>query len=230
MKLRDQVTDQEVQAVIERERHIIPRAPTVMRGRLLARARAVVSASATHVASPETTRLWQGWRMAVAAAVLLVFAAAGAAAALYSHARRSAEIGPIQRRSTEMPSVLTSAPERPPGETERAPQSVSSPKLQRPHRSLSPQESYAAELTLLQRAQSEYARQDFVDALGLVSEHALRFPHGRLAEEREALRVRSLARTGRGDEARRVLAAFARRFPRSVLLSRLREQGRAAEQ
>ena len=51
MKLGDQVTDQEVQAVIERGRHIIPRAPTVMRGRLLARARAVVAASARPLTS-----------------------------------------------------------------------------------------------------------------------------------------------------------------------------------
>ena len=75
---------------------------------------------------------------------------------------------------------------------------VSGPKLQRPHRSLSPQESYAAELNLLQRAQSEYASHDFADALVLVTEHARRFPDGRLAEEREALRVRSLARDGPG--------------------------------
>jgi hypothetical protein len=224
MKLRDQVTEQEVQAIIERERHV-PRAPGVVRARLLARARATVagSASATHVASPETAQVWQGRRMAVAAAVLLVFIAAGATAALYSHARRSAEIVPTQRRSPETPSIPASAPELPPAEREPAPQLVSGPKLQRTHRSLSPQESYAAELNLLQRAQSEYASQDFADALVLVAEHDRRFPDGRLAEEREALRVRALARTGRGNEARRALAAFARHFPRSVLLPRLRE-------
>ena len=230
MKLRDQVTDQEVQSLIDQARHI-PRARDVVRARLLARARATAAASpsASHVAGPEAAPVWHGRRIAFAAGALLVFAAAGAAAALYSHARRSAEISPIPRPSAEMPSVLASAPERPPAATEPAPQLVSSPKVQHFHRSLSPQESYAAELNLLQRAQSEYAGHSFADALGLVAEHARRFPDGRLAEEREALRVRSLARTGRGDEARRALAAFARRFPRSVLLPRLQEQARAAE-
>jgi hypothetical protein len=42
-------------------------------------------------------------------------------------------------------------------------------------------------------------------------------------EEREALRVRSLAGAGNMDQARRVFGAFASRFPRSVLLPRLRQ-------
>jgi outer membrane protein assembly factor BamD (BamD/ComL family) len=106
---------------------------------------------------------------------------------------------------------------------------VPSPKSPRAHRPITPQESYAAELQLLQRAQSEYASQDFDNALVLVAEHGRRFPNGRLAEEREALRVRSLARAGRGDEARRALAAFANRFPHSVFLPRLQEAARSAE-
>ena len=60
-------------------------------------------------------------------------------------------------------------------------------------RPITAQESYAAELALLQRAQVAYAGRDFPGALALVAEHARQFPNGRLAEEREALRVRSLA-------------------------------------
>jgi hypothetical protein len=97
------------------------------------------------------------------------------------------------------------------------------------HRLLSPQESYAVELELLRRARSDFASHDFSDALVLVAEHARRFPNGRLAEEREALRVRSLAGAGRDDEARRVLAAFAKRFPRSAFLPRLEETAHTAE-
>jgi hypothetical protein len=82
-------------------------------------------------------------------------------------------------------------------------------------------ESYAAERGLLQRAQVAYARHDLPAALVLVAEHARRFPSGRLAEEREALRVRSLAASGRAGAARRAVSAFAARFPRSVLLPRL---------
>jgi hypothetical protein len=230
MKFREQVVEQEVGEIIERGRQIRP-APDVVRARLLARARVAVAAStrASWVASPETAPAWRGRRLAFAAAALLLFSAAGATAALYAHARRSAEIGPSLRRSPETPSAVAAAPEPPAAEAEPAPQVVSSPKVQRPHRALSPQESYAAEIYLLQRAQSEYATQDFPDALVLVAEDSRRFPNGRLAEEREALRVRSLAGAGRGDQARRALAAFARRFPRSVLLPRLREQARAAE-
>jgi hypothetical protein len=55
--------------------------------------------------------------------------------------------------------------------------------------------------------------------LSHIAEHARRFKDGRLTEEREALRVKSLAGLGRSDEARRAAAAFRARFPRSVLLS-----------
>ena len=230
MSRRAQAAEQEVQAVIEAGRHI-RRAPDVVRARLLARARVAVAASAQakRLGMPETAPAWRGRRLAFAAAGLLLFSAAGAAAALYAHANRPAEIGPSLRESPETPSVRAAAPRRSVSEAEPAPQVLSSPKSQRPHRVLSPQESYAAELYLLQRAQSEYASQDFLDALVLVAEHARRFPNGRLAEEREALRVRSLAGADRGDQARRALAAFAKRFPRSVLLPRLREQTRVAE-
>jgi hypothetical protein len=230
MTLRDQVAEQEVQAVVEQGRQI-RRTPDVVRARLLARARGAVAASrsVTSVAAPETAPAWRGRRLAFAVAALLLFTTAGATAALYVHGRRSVEIVPTARPTPGTPSVVAAAPELPAAETEPAPQLVSRPKLQRPHRTLSPQESYAAELYLLQRAQSDYASQDFSDALVLVAEHARRFPKGRLAEEREALRVRSLAGAGRGDQARRALAAFARLFPRSALLPRLREQARAAE-
>ena len=99
------------------------------------------------------------------------------------------------------------------------------PALARP---ASAQESYAAELALLQRAHATYAVRDFSGTLILVAEHARRFPNGRLSEEREGLRVESLAGSGRVDETRRAVAAFARRFPRSVLLPRLREMANHA--
>jgi hypothetical protein len=55
----------------------------------------------------------------------------------------------------------------------------------------------------------------------VVARHAHRFPNGRLSEEREAFRIRSLVGSGQTDEGRRAVTAFARRFPRSVLLPRL---------
>ena len=83
------------------------------------------------------------------------------------------------------------------------------------------QASYGAELELMRSAHVAYARHDFTSALLLAGEHARRFPGGLLTEEREALRVRSLLGAGRLAEARRAAAAFASRFPRSVLAHRL---------
>jgi hypothetical protein len=74
---------------------------------------------------------------------------------------------------------------------------------------------------LLRRAHAAYAGRDFASALGLAAEHARRFPNGVLAEQRDALRVRSLAGAGRTSEARGAAKAFASRFPRSVLLPQI---------
>lgn len=230
MRLRDRVSEQELEAVIEQGRKVPP-APDVVRARLLARARAAVAAAeaspplAATMAIPPSTH---GRRIAAAAAVILALAAAGAgaAAALYARAPRAPEVAPTVRRSPEAPAVRASMPPLPMEEPPTVAASSSRPG--RPHRAVSPQESYAAELQLLQRAQSQYTRQDFQDALVLIAEHAHQFPNGRLAEEREALRVKSLAGAGRGDEARRALAAFAKHFPHSALLPRLRETARSA--
>jgi len=75
----------------------------------------------------------------------------------------------------------------------------------------------SAELELLSRAQAAYSRGELSRALMLIAEHGRRFPNGHLAEEREALRVRSLARSGREEESGRADIAFRQRFPRSVL-------------
>jgi hypothetical protein len=102
-----------------------------------------------------------------------------------------------------------------------APQSTFTAKPHRSTRSATAQESYAAEIHLLTRAQVAYASREFTDTLALVAEHGRRFPSGRLAEEREALRVRALAGAGRTEESRRAAAAFTSQFPRSILLPRL---------
>jgi hypothetical protein len=225
MKRGDQLLKQEAEAIIEEGRQIRP-APDVVRARLHARARAAVAAArASSTETPALSIAWRGRRIALAAGGLLLLGAGGAAAALYSRVMRAPEVAPAIR-VPEAPSIRTSAPDLP---AEQPPALIPTPKSQRPHRSLGPQESYAAELQLLQRAQSEYASHDFANALVLVAEHGRRFPNGRLAEEREALRVRSLARAGRGDEARRALASFARRFPQSAFLPRLQEAARSAE-
>ncbi len=236
MRSIDRVTNDQLEAVmdavIERGR-TIQRAPDLARARLLARARATVAAS--HVAPapmPATPSRWRGLRVALAAAVVLSLAAAGATAALRARAALAPEIVSTSIPRSTAPSVHRSASEPPALAPTQSPaaQPVSSTKRWRVRRSVAARESYTAELELLQRAQSQYASHDFSDALVLIAEHARRFPNGRLAEEREALRVRSLAGDGRSDETRRAFAAFAKRFPRSALLPRLQATAPAAQE
>jgi hypothetical protein len=84
-------------------------------------------------------------------------------------------------------------------------------------------EIYAMELRVLQPAQRAVARQDFASALASTAEHQRRFPTGRLAEEREALRVKALLGLGRDGEAKRAGSAFRKRFPDSALGGRMDE-------
>ncbi len=221
--------EQEVEAVIEQGRQIPP-APDLVRARLLARARAAFAASVASpsaIPAPSTGTVCRGRRIAVAASVLLVFVAAAAGAAFHARIASVPETAPTPPLVSAPPAVRASAPSIPPVQP---PEPVSSTRTQRPRRTITPQESYAAELQLLQRAQSEYASHDFANALVLLAEHGRRFPKGRLAEEREALRVRSLARAGRGDEARRALASFANRFPHSAFRPRLQAAASSTEE
>ena len=216
--------DSELETLLERGRIIRP-VSDVVRARALARARATVAAAAVVV--PATPARWGRVRMAVAAGVALALGAAGATAALHGRVPRpeptppasSRAVPPVQSPTSDVPAEPTIAGEP-----------ISIAKAQRPARSAAAaQESYAAELELLQRAQAAYAGRDFAGGLLVLAEHSRRFPNGRLSEEREALRVRSLVGSGRGNEARRAVAAFAHRFPRSVLLPRLQETANGAE-
>src|SRR6185312_6523429 len=54
-----------------------------------------------------------------------------------------------------------------------------------------------AELRLLRAARAAVARRDFAGALAPIGEHTRKFKNGRLAEEREALRVKALSGLGR---------------------------------
>jgi hypothetical protein len=223
-------------------RRIARTVPPEMRGRVLAAAKAVSAAggvvpaalAAERRSTPaaSSTSFGRGrapLRIALAASVAVAAAAVGAAAAL--QARRdqapppsagpsvpaAAPSGPMRRASSHAPSE---AP------LEAAPAvAISAPaeKSIRPRRLASRVDPFAGELDLLQRAHAAYTRRDFSTALTLVSEHARRFPKGNLAEQREALRVRSLAGAGRGDDAHRAAAGFAHRFPRSVLLPRIED-------
>ena len=75
------------------------------------------------------------------------------------------------------------------------------------------------ELQLLRAARQRATRGDFEGALAVIAKHVRRFRNGGLVEEREALRVKSLAGLGRHEEAQRAAAEFHARFPHSVFPS-----------
>jgi hypothetical protein len=223
--------DPQLETLLERGR-IIPRVPDVVRARALARARAHAAAATATVASrvvapaPATPARGRAWRTALAASVTLIVAAAGAAAALHGRALRHPEPAPLASPpalSSEHGS-LAELPTRP----TLAPETISVAKPRHGARSATARESYAAELELLHSAQAAHATGNFIGALALVAEHGRRFPNGRLSEEREALRIRSLVGAGHADEARRTFVVFAHRFPRSVFLTRLQETANGA--
>lgn len=74
----------------------------------------------------------------------------------------------------------------------------------------------AGERALVDRARAALARGDAAACLEAVRSHEARFPNGRLAEEREVLAVRALARAGQTDEARARADRFRKRYPNSV--------------
>ena len=84
--------------------------------------------------------------------------------------------------------------------------------------SVSPGNSLAAERTLLDIARLAFGRGEGDEALAALARHERLFPNGQLAEEREALAVRSLVLTQRLDQARARAARFRRRYPASVML------------
>jgi hypothetical protein len=158
---------------------------------------------------------------ALVAAMVLGMGIAGAVVLLRDRkppvppAAASASTQPVAR-----PTLSALMPPPPVVPLPAAPLAPAAPEPHASAKSASPRESYAAELELLRRAQAAYAGGDFTGSLVPLNEHARQFPNGRLAEEREALRVSCLRGLGRSSDARRAAAAFALRFPHSVLLSR----------
>jgi hypothetical protein len=221
--------DSDLNALLEAGKSI-PRLPDVVRARSLARARANAATPARAPWGGVSVPRRRGLVVALAASAALAVVGASALAAFGLRAARRGEPAPVPRPVPARPAPASALPPPPavapvptpaPATTATAPVATPTPAPhRRPARPATAQESYAAELDLLQRAQVAYADGALVDTLALLAAHGRRFPNGRLAEEREALRVRTLTRAGRAEEAQRAAAAFAERFPRSVLLSR----------
>jgi hypothetical protein len=196
----------QVLALLDRERKISV-LPAAARARMLSRARAALAAGVA--TQPIASRAPSAFRWAAAAGLACV-ATVAAGAAVYSVGFRARPVAPL---GAAAPPAESPAPYWSAGD-ELIVNLLPPPVLNaRRTRTAVP-----AELRLLQQARAAVAREDFVLALQLLAEHARRFKAGRLVEEREALRVKSLVGLGRRGAARRSAADFEANFPRSPLL------------
>lgn len=210
--MREQHNDlpSDIRALLDSERSIQPLAPT-LRARAVARARAAVAAGPVDDAPVEPRMPRIRW---VVAACLTFAAASAIGAGTYQLRAHLAEEAP--RSALVM--AASPGPAQPIHQLARA---VEPPIVAAAHSAFLNESRQ--ELRLLRSARAAVAREDFAAALPPLTEHARRFGDGRLAEEREALRVRALAGLGRHQEARQAADRFAVRFPRSVLLPAVRQ-------
>jgi hypothetical protein len=227
MSRRAETSQIDLRELFERGRHI-PQQPEAVRARVLTRARTMASSPPGPLQPPPTPPPSLPWHLLTPAAALVL--AGGVAATVYAVSR--GQTRPVEQAA--MSATVASGGEPPPQaplpapELSRAAPSVEPTPLAagkappRPRRSESAADT--AEFELIRSAHAAYVSHDFANALVLVGQHAQRFPHGLLAEEREALRIRSLLGSGRTAAAERAASAFAKRFPRSVLLPHLRAE------
>lgn len=95
---------------------------------------------------------------------------------------------------------------------------VAVPRVSAPAATVAQGDSFVAERRVLDAARTALARGDADDALRSLAAHEKAYPSGALAEEREALFVRSLASAGRMDEARARASRFRAKWPKSLML------------
>jgi hypothetical protein len=203
----------ELEALLAPHRAVLPLAPSI-EARALARAAA---AAPEHRAGRVPARPW--WVFAAAAGAVLVLGAGAYAARAWigiPSARAPADVAPKASRGGSAQAVVSPAPrtEEPATVAPEAP-----PRRRIVGKTTAPVLPTNAELQLLRAARHDVTNGDFAGALAIIAEHVRRFRNGGLVEEREALRVKSLAGLGRHQEAQRAAAAFHARFPHSVFLS-----------
>ena len=199
-----------VRSLLELERQITP-LPEGTHERFIVRARATLAALGGVRPPPRTTRRILPWAAALAGMVCLGSAAGGFAAYRWCLRRPAAavrvETSPHAGPPTREGGATVSAA------TEVLPEALL---LGIPVRATDAAD--VEEIRLLEQARAAVARDDFAGALEALAGHARGFEHGRLVEEREALRIKALVGLGRQDEVRRAAADFRARFPRSLLV------------
>jgi hypothetical protein len=165
-----------------------------------------------------------------AARLLVIALPVAAAGAHWLHVR---ELSPavVQRALPTPPPPILVAPSTAQRPLPLEPQAVEPPhEPSEPERSGStvsesskPGNDVHQEVALLSKAQAALSRGRPQEALEAISEHARRFPHGVLAEERAATLVRTLCALGRTQAAAEELKRVEKLNPTSAYLARARE-------
>jgi len=224
MKTSEVSSTPDLERLLEHGRSVRP-LPELVRARALSRARKVARTPVSLV-PPRAGKAAYAGRAAMAAALALGIV--GAAFALGQSLRGQPAAAPAASVVRSQPASIAPAPSSAPAPSEVSPECSTcgaertSSGARPAARAATSSGNVDSESALMRRAHSAYAERNFGNALRLVAEHAKKYPRGVLAEEREALRVRSLASAGQTAESRRGAAALAQRFPRSVLLPRIR--------
>jgi hypothetical protein len=203
-----------LQALLAYERDVVPQ-PEIMSARALARARESLHEQAlTTFASRRSPTSLRRLVFAAAAGFVLM---AGAAAAYQMLRPPPAPQTPL----TEL--VRVARPVAKPHLTPPSPEALVAPLVSTKSSASVSRGASQEELRFLLRARQSDARGDYAKVLSLLDQHQHQYPVGRLAEEREVLRVKALVALGRRGKARQAAASFHREFPRSVLLPKVDE-------
>lgn len=222
--------------------------PADARASLERRLAAPLGASSLHVvkqaagAHAAGKGLLVGWKGLVVKSAFVVAVGGGAVTMMHRAAkteRTPSDLGPSPRTVVTTPIVVATAGERLATSPQATPVvtaqlasvvTVAGSPVQAPPRDgtvrpkVDDDVRTAEEHRVLDEARAAIVRGEPEKALDATAQHAARFPHGTLAEERYALRIRALARLGRTAEAEASLAEMRARYPRSFLLEGAAEE------
>lgn len=137
-------------------------------------------------------------------------------------ARGSSSAANITNDTQAEPPLTTVTIDALPAAPATGPAVLSEKRTSPPRATATPACALCEEQRLLIEAKTALGRGDFERALEPLRAHEARYPRGELTQERESLRVRTLAAAGRSEEARAALLAFEREFPSSPFLPSLR--------
>jgi len=193
--------------------------------------RALLRAGSSYASSPQTrVRVLAGLGLAAGSTALFTGSAAAASAAASSAAKLTWTkllLGVSLVGATAVPvgyyALHSAAPAGTPAPVQRP--AVSAPAVAEP--APAPAATPAAALLTEELGALDHARVALVNGEGRrtldeLDAYDRRFPSGRLQIEAEVLRIDALAKLGRKDAARQRAEAFLRRYPNSVLATRVR--------